>query len=160
MKPLFILLLTIVSIRLSAQTGERIFYSQLMVIFSDLDKNFEFLKGDLKDADGTDTLYSSNTTVEGTKENTILISSNLYAYQAMISDSTTLKGSQFILKTWREKLTNALTGSFPELEKEFHSEHNKDIDGYMYSTERITVLLLRHKLDKASYWINLVIKAK
>lgn len=160
MKLLFILLLTIVSTRLSAQTGDRIFYSQLMVVFSDLGKNFEFLKGELKDANGRDTLYTSNTTLEGTKDNTILVSSDLFAYQAMISDSGSYEGSKFILKAWREKLNNALTGSLSQPEKEFHSEHNKDIDGYMYSSEKITVLLLLHKLDEASCWINLVIKAQ
>lgn len=160
MKPLFILILTIVSIKVSAQTDSRIFYSQLMVVFSDLDKNFEFLKGELQDANGADTLYESNNHLEGTKENSILVSPNLYAYQAMITDSISKEGSQYVLKAWKDKLTNALTGSFKELEKEFHSEKNPTIDGYQYSSEKISVLLLRHKASDDTYWINLVIKAK
>lgn len=160
MKWLLVFLLAIVSTKLLAQTDNRIFYSQLMVVFSDLDKNFEFLKGELKDTQGGDTLYQSNTSLEGTKENTIVTSSGLYAYQAMITDSITYEGSQFILKAWKEKLTNALSGSFDQLQEEFHSEYDNTTEGYRYTSEKITVLLLRHRSDDGSYWINLVIKSK
>jgi len=154
------MLLTISSISLPAQTDSRIFYSQLMVVFSDLDKNFEFLKGELKDKEGSDSLFESNSSLEGTKDNTILASSSMYAYQAMIADSVSFEGSEFILKAWKEKLTNTLTDSFSELEKKFHSDNDIKIDGYRYSSEKITVLVLRHKSDDGSCWINLVIKAK
>src|SRR5215203_1126276 len=160
MKLLFIVLLAIASSTLSAQTDNRIFYSQLMVVYSDLDKNFEFLKGEMRDKEGSDTLFASNTTVEGTKDNNIFASSSVYAYQAMIIDSTTYEGSEFILKAWKQKLTNALTGYFSQLAKDFHSENDKNIDGYEYSSEKITLLILRHKSNDGSYWINLVIKAK
>ena len=160
MRLVFLMLLTISSIHLPAQTDSRIFYSQLMVVFSDLDKNFEFLKGELKDKEGTDTLFESNAVLEGTKDNTILSSVSIYAYQAMISDSVSHDGSEFILKAWKQKLTNTLTGSFSELEKKFHSDKDLNTDGYQYSSEKITLLLLRHKSDDGSYWINLVIKSK
>jgi len=160
MKSVFLALLISISINASSQTDNRIFYSQLMVVFSDLDKNFEFLKGELKDKEGNDSLFVSNSTLEGTKENTIFSSSNAYAYQAMISDSVSEAGSQYILKAWKEKLTAVLTGSFSQLEKEFHSEKDQSIDGYQYSSEAAVVLLLRHKTDNGPYWINLVIKAK
>lgn len=154
------MLLTISSINLPAQTDNRIFYSQMMVVFSDLDKNFEYLKGELKEKDGSDTLFESNHALEGTKDNTILASSSMYAYQAIISDSVSYDGSEFILKAWKEKLTSTLTGSFSELEKRFHSDTDLKIDGYRYSSEKITVLVLRHKSDDRWYWMNLVIKAK
>ena len=160
MRLLLLILLTISSINLPAQTDSRIFYSQLMVVFSDLDKNFEFLKGELKEKDGSDTLFESKSTLEGTKENTILASSSMYAYQAIISDSISYEGSEFILKAWKEKLTTALNGSFPELEKKFHPNNDLQIDGYRYASEKITVLVLRHKSHDGSYWINLVIKSK
>lgn len=160
MRSVFISFILLISIGASAQTADRIFYSQLMVVFSDLDQNFEFLKGVLKNKEGSDTLFESNNTLEGTKENTVLVSPGLYAYQAMISDSTSEEGSQFILKAWKGKLTVALMGTFSELEKEYYSEKDKSIDGYIYSSEKIMVLLLRHKSDDKSYWINLVIKAK
>jgi hypothetical protein len=159
MKLLFVIFLAIATVKLSAQTDSRIFYSQLQVVFSDLDKNFEFLKGELKDRAGSDTLYASNTTLEGTKDNNILASPDIHAYQAMIMDSTSFEGSQFVLKAWKQKLNNALTGAFSEVDKEFHSE-DKNIDGYRYASEKIEVLLLRHKSGDSSYWINLVIKAK
>ena len=160
MKSLFVFLLTFVSIAASSQTDNRIFYSQLMVVFSDLDKNFEFLRGELKDKEANDTVFESNSTLEGTRENTILASSKLYAYQAMINDSTSEAGSQYILKAWKEKLTNVLTDSFSQLGKEFHPENDKNTDGYQYSSDKIIVLLLRHKADDGSCWINLVIRAK
>jgi len=156
----FLMLLIMSSIHVPAQTDSRIFFSQLMVVFSDLDKNFEFLKGELKDKEGSDSLFESNTILEGTKENTILSSSSIYAYQAMIADPVSYEGSEFVLKAWKEKLTNTLTGSFTELEKKFHSDKDVNTDGYQYSSEKITVLVLRHKSDDGSYWINLVIKSK
>lgn len=159
MKPLFVLLLVIVSVKVAAQTDSRIFYSQLMVVFSDLDKNFEFLRGDLKDIDGLDSLYESNTHLEGTKENSIFVSSDLHAYQAMINEAISKDGSQLLLKAWKEKLTNALSDSFSELEKEYHSK-DAITDGYQYSSEKIIILLLRHKANDDTYWTNLVIKAK
>jgi len=160
MRLVLLMLLTISSINVPAQTDTRIFYSQLMVVFSDLDKNFEFLKGELKDKEGSDSLFESNSSLEGTKDNTILASSSIYAYQAIIADSVSYEGSEFILKAWKEKLTNALTGSFSELEKKFHSDNDINIDGYRYSSEKITVLVLRHKSNDGSCWINLVIKSK
>jgi len=160
MKLLSVFLLAIGTVKLSAQTDSRIFYSQLQVVFSDLDKNFEFLKGELKERDGIDTLFESNTTLEGTKDNSILASPDIYAYQALITDSTSFEGSQFVLKAWKQKLTTALTGTFSEVEKEFHSEKDKNIDGYRYSSEKIEVLILRHTSGDGSYWINLVIKAR
>jgi len=160
MKLLFVILLTIASINVSAQTDSRIFYSQLMVVFSDLDKNFEFLKGDLKDKEGSDTLFESHTNLEGTKDNTILASSGKYVYQAMINDSTSYEGSEFILNAWKEKLTKTLADSFFKLEKNSHSDNDKRVDGYQCSSEKITVFILRHQSDDGWYWINLVIKEK
>jgi hypothetical protein len=149
-----------VSAAASAQTDSRIFYSQLMVVFSDLDKNFEFLKGELQGKEGNDTLFETYLALEGTKENTILASPGGSAYQAVIIDSTSDEGSQLVLRAWKEKLTNALTGSFTELETEYRLEKDKEINGYRYSSEKIIVLLLRHKTDGGWYWINLVIKNK
>ena len=115
---------------------------------------------ELKDKEGSDSLFESNSSLEGTKDNTIFASSSIYAYQAIIADSVSYEGSEFILKAWKEKLTNALTGSFSELEKKFHSDKDLNTDGYQYSSEKITVLVLRHKSNDGSCWINLVIKSK
>ena len=129
-------------------------------VFNDLEKNFEYLKGDVKEIDGKDTLYQSNKPIEGTKDNSIFVSSGLQAYQAIITDSTSEEGSQFILKAWRTKLADALIPTLAHAEKEYHSEGDKTIDGYQYPSDKIEVLLLRHKAGDNSYWINLVIKAK
>lgn len=160
MKVLLPALLSFASIAASAQTDSRIFFSQLMVVFSDLDKNFEFLKGEQKGTEASDTLFESNLALEGTKENTILCSANSYAYQAMISDSTSEEGSQLILKAWKEKLTGALGDSFHQPAAEFQPENNPGVSGYLYASEKVRILLLRHKTDEGWCWINLVIQSK
>lgn len=158
MKTVFIFLLLVVTTTVSAQTDSRIFYSQLMVVFSDLDKHFEFLKGELKEQENKDSLFETGLTLEGTKDNSILVSPGVCAYQAMISDSVSEEGSQLILKAWKEKLDGALEGMFTPSAKEFVSETDPGTNGYQYSSEKILVLLLRHKAEDGSYWINLVIK--
>jgi len=156
----FLFFASLIFLNGSAQTDSRIFYSQLMVVFSDLDKDFEFLKGESLGKEGEATLFESKLGLEGTKENSIVLSDNTYRYQAMINDSTSEEGSQLILKAWKEKLTQALTGSFPELEKEFQPASDPATNGYRYSSETITVLLLRHKAEDGSFWLDLVIQKK
>ena len=56
-----------VSFAASAQTDSRIFFSQLMVVFSDIGKNFEYLKGEeLSKQDGV-TIYETIRSLEGQK---------------------------------------------------------------------------------------------
>lgn len=131
-----------------------------MVVFSDLDKDFNYLKGEPVGKEGEATVFESKLGLEGTKENSIVFSDNIFRYQAMISDSNSEEGSQLILKTWKKKLTQALTGSFPELEKEFRPATDPATNGYRYSSETITVLLLRHKAEDGSFWLDLVIRKK
>ena len=131
MKFLFGILLFI-STAASAQTDNRIFYSQLMVVFSDLDKNFDFLKGGFSGKDKNVSFFDSNLTLEGTKENSIVVSDSICSYHAIITDSTSEQGSEYILKSWKEKLASALNGMFSQPEKELISE--KDPDGYQYSS--------------------------
>jgi hypothetical protein len=158
MKIVFLFLLSTSCLHAFAQTDSRIFYSQLMVVFSDLDKNFDFLKGELEGKEGETTWFETNLKLEGTKENSIVVSANSCSYHAMINDSTSEEGAQFVLKAWKEKLTNALNGTFTELEKEFRSEKDPGTNGYQYSSATILVLLLRHKAGDGSCWIDLVIK--
>jgi hypothetical protein len=160
MKLLVIFLLSAVFVSASAQTDSRIFFSQLMVVFSDLDKNFEYLKGDLKETAETDTLFESTIALEGTRDNTILRSQDVNAYQALISDSTSAEGAQFIMKAWKEKLTNVLTGSFSRLGEAYRSEDNAAITGWEFASDRVSVLLLQHKTEEGWYWINLVIRSR
>jgi hypothetical protein len=158
MKTVFSLLFTALCLNASAQTDSRIFYSQLMVVFSDLDKNFDFLKGEPSGKDKEVSWFDSNLTLEGTKENSIVVLDSISTYHAMITDSTSEEGSRFILKAWKEKLTTALTGMFSQLEKEFQSEKDPGTNGYQYSSATIKVLVLRHKEDNGSYWMELVIQ--
>jgi hypothetical protein len=156
---LFVMMLSLFTAKSVAQTNNRIFYSQLMVVFSDLDKNFEFLKADLRDSSGTDAVYGTNMRLEGTKENFIVFSSNTATYQAMIDDSTSEEGSKLIMEAWKNKLNEVLAGtSFTELAKDYQSPLLPDTNGYRYLSDRISVLLLKHKSESGSYWINLVVK--
>jgi len=158
MKRLFIALLTVFCLKASAQTDSRIFYSQLMVVFSDLDKNFEFLKGEQSGSDNDVRFFDSNLALEGTKENSIVVSDSGCSYHAIITDSTSDQGSEYILKAWKEKLADALTGMFTQPAKQFQSEKDPGTNGYQYSSPTINVLLLRHKEDNGSYWIELIIQ--
>lgn len=160
MKEIFGFFMLLASLCASAQRDHQVFSSQLMVIVSDLEKKFEFLKGELIEAEENDSLFATGLRLEGTKENSILYSSNRYTYQAIINDAGSKEGSELILKAWKDKLTAILKDSFKELGEEYHSEKDPGINGYRYTSETVTILLLQHKTEDGSYWINLVIKAK
>jgi len=160
MKKFLPILFVLLCIKSSAQTESRIFFSQLMVVFSDIENNFDYLKGDLKAKDGDESYYETIRTLDGTKDNVITISSSSSAYQAMINDSTSEAGSKIILNSWNEKLDDALTGMFSQ-PVEFHSQKDPNTNGYQYISDKLAVLLLRHKSEDGNYyWINLVIKPK
>lgn len=154
-----LLLLLVGSFIASAQTDSRIFYSQLMVVISDLEKNFEYLKGEeISKQDGV-SFYETIRSLEGTKDNMIVIDSAASQYQAIIIDSTSEEGAKLILNSWKNKLAEALTGMFSSA-TEFRSEKNPDTSGYQFASEKTLILLLQHKQENGSYWINLVIKPK
>lgn len=160
MKKIFIALSLFFFIKSSAQTESRIFFSQLMVVFSDMENHFDYLKGEFKGKDGDESYYETIRTLDGTRDNVITVSSSSSAYQAMISDSTSEAGSTIILSSWKQKLDEALTGLFSS-PAEFHFQKDSGADGYQYILDRSTVLLLRHKSEDSNYyWINLVIKPK
>lgn len=160
MKKILTVLIILSCIRASAQTESRIFFSQLMVVFSDIENNFDYLKGDLKAKDGDESYYETIRTLDGTKDNVITISSTSSAYQAMISDSTSEEGAQIILNSWKEKLNEALTGIFSQ-PAEFHSQKDPGVSGYQYTSDKLALFLLRHQSgDGSYYWINLVIRPK
>lgn len=160
MKKLFSILAILSFMKSSAQTESRIFFAQLMVVFSDIENNFDYLKGDLKAKDGDESYYETIRTLDGTKDNVITISSNSSAYQAMVNDSASEEASQIILNSWKEKMNEALTGMFSG-PAEFRSQKDPDVTGYQYTSDKIAVLLLRHKSEDGNYyWINLVIKPK
>ena len=157
----FLAVLTIVfSTRSSAQTESRIFFSQLMVVFSDIENNFDYLKGELKGKDGDEAYYETIRTLDGTKDNVITISPGSSAYQAIISDSTSQQGAEAILNSWKQKMNEALTGMFSQA-AEFRSQKDPAVSGYQYTSDKLAVLLLCHKSEERNYyWINLIIKAK
>jgi len=160
MKKFLIVLGILFYVKSSAQTENRIFFSQLMVVFSDMENNFDYLKGDLKGKDGDESYFETIRTLDGTKDNVITISPSSSAYQAMISDSTSEEGSKIILNSWKEKLAEALTGIFSAA-AEFHSQKNVNIDGYQFISDKLALLLLRHKSENGNYYrIDLVIKPK
>lgn len=131
-----------------------------MVVFSDFENHFDYLKGDLKGQDGDESYYETIRTLDGTKDNVITISSSSSAYQATINDSTSEEGSKIILNSWKEKLNDALTGMF-SAPAGFHSQKDANTDGYQFISDKLAVLLLRHKSEDGNYyWINLVIKPK
>lgn len=154
-----LLLLLVGSFIASAQTDSRIFYSQLMVVISDLEKNFEYLKGEEITKQHGVSFYETIRSLEGTKDNMIVIDSATSQYQAIIIDSTSEEGAKLILNSWKNKLTDALTGMFSSA-TEFRSEKNADTSGYQFASEKTVILLLQHKQEHERYWINLVIKPK
>lgn len=142
-----------------AQTDSRIFYSQLMVVISDLETNFEYLKGaEISKQNGV-SFYEAIRFLEGTKDNLIVIDSASSQYQAIIVDSTSREGSQLMLDSWKDKLNSALSGMFSPATA-LSSSSDANTSGYQFSSKKITVLLLRHKLENGAYWINLVIKPR
>ena len=159
MKISFVFLLLFSFLTASAQTDTRIFYSQLMVVFSDIEKNFEYLKGDLRSSDDGVFVYETIRSLEGTTDNVVITDSVVYEYRAQINDSTSEEGSELIVAAWKKKLNDALSGMF-SAPAEFRSDIDPATTGYQYSSEKIAVLLLRHKEKSGWYWIQLVIKPK
>ena len=160
MKKIFIILTIFLCIKSSAQTENRIFFAQLMVVFSDIENHFDYLKGDLKATQGDESYYETIRTLDGTKDNVITISSTSSAYQAMINDSTSGEASEIILNSWKQKMDEALTGMFSPA-VEFHSQNDAGTRGYQYSSDKLNVFLLRHKSEDGNhFWINLVIRPK
>jgi hypothetical protein len=146
------------SLLCSAQTDSRIFYSQLMLVISDLEKDFEYLKGDEISKQEGITFYETIRSLEGTKDNMIVVDAATSQFQAVIIDSSSEEGSKLILDAWKDKLASALTGMFsPAVAFQSKDVHT---NGFQFLSEKIVVLLLRHKEDNGSYWINLVIKPK
>lgn len=158
-KIVFIFLLSALYSAVSAQTDSRIFYAQLMIVFSDIDKNFEYLKGEeLSKQDGF-TIYETIRSLEGTKDNIIISDSTHYQYRAVINDSVSYDGAKLILASWKTKLDEILSGMFLSATK-FQSEKDPGTNGYQYSSEKIVVLLLVHKEENESYSLDLFIKLK
>jgi hypothetical protein len=159
MKTFFLLLLVSSSSVVCAQTDNRIFFSQLMVVFSDLDKNFEFLKGEMKGREGNMAYYEAGITLEGTRENTIIVSSDTsFIFQAIVNDSTSEEGARLILGAWKTKLISVLEGS--SFTQPTALPAGKDAaSGYQFASDKISTLLRLHK-EAGWYWIDLIIKLK
>ena len=122
MKIVFVVLCSLFTCSSFAQEQyNRVLFSQLMVIFSDLENHFDYLKGDLKTKEGSVAFYETNRTLNGTKDNMIAIDSSTSQYVAIVNDSTSEENSKHILALWKEKLMNALTGMFTA-PSEFYSK--------------------------------------
>lgn len=158
MKFLFVSTLACLALSSLAQTDNRILFSQLMVVFSDIDKDFDYLKGDLKTKEGNISIFETNRSLEGTTDNVIISDSVHYQYLAVISDSTSEEGSQLLLNAWKEKFTDMLTGMFSPA-TEFKPYDDPNTNGYQFSSDHTVLLLLRHREDHL-YWVNIVIRSK
>ena len=141
------------------EESNRVLFSQLMIIVSDLDNNFSYLKGDLKTKEGSVAFYETNRTLNGTKNNMIVIDSSSSQYVAIIKDSASEENSKHILTSWKEKLKDALTGMFAA-PSEFYSQKVSGVNGYQFSSDHVVIYLLRHQTENGWYWINLIIKAE
>lgn len=159
MKIVFVFLCTLFTCSSFAQEEyNRVLFSQLMVIFSDLENHFDYLKGDLKTKEGSVAFYETNRTLNGTKDNMIAIDSSTSQYVAIVNDSTSEENSKHILALWKEKLMNALTGMFTA-PSEFYSKKDAGTNGYQFTSDKIVLYLLRHKTENGWYWINIIIRA-
>lgn len=160
MKAAFLFLFSVFALASFSQ-GERnrVLFSQIMIIVSDLENHFDYLKGNLKSKEGTTAFYETNRTLNGTKDNLIVIDSNALQYVAIINDSTSEENSKHILDLWKQKLNEALNGMFSEATG-FHSQKESNTSGYLLTSGKAAVYLLRHQSKEGWYWLNLVIKLK
>lgn len=151
MKILLAFLFTLFAFSSFAQDeGNRALFSELMVIVSDLDNNFSYLKGDLKTKEGRVAFYETNRTLNGTKDNLIVMDSSSSQYVAIITDSASEENSKHILTSWKEKLKNALTGMFAA-PSEFYSQKIAGVNGYQFTSGRAVIYLLRHQTENGWY---------
>lgn len=160
MKIIFLTLALCIAACAPAQVSGRIFSSQLMVVFSDMKNHFEYLRGDLIDSRDGDSLFASNTALEGTVDNSIFISAGGNAYQAMINDSTSREGARLVMNAWKEKLLNLLDTSFRRPPGVYESTAEPLAGGFEFVSDKIRVMLIRHQHEEGWYWVNLVITPK
>lgn len=160
MKAILLIVALLASVAAPAQVSDRIFFSQLMVVFSDMDNHFDYLKGELLDTRDGDSLFSSKSALEGTVDNSIFISGGGNAYQAMINDSTSREGAQLVMNAWKQKLEEVLDTSFRRPPEVYQSTAEPGAEGFEYISDKIRVMLIRHQHEEGWYWINLVITPK
>jgi hypothetical protein len=88
------------------------FAKQLNQIIKDSANCFSKFKGDFKKIQDNDSLFYSTITLEGTKENDILVTKILTQYRSEIIDSISERKGKTTVDEWHEKLIGILSGKF------------------------------------------------
>ncbi|RYF86338.1 MAG: hypothetical protein EON98_03950 [Chitinophagaceae bacterium] len=122
--------------------------------------NFESFKGDPKEP-GSEDIFTSNVTLEGTNDNMISVrSESLVQYYAYVRDSATKKEAKAVVEQWQKKISLSL----PDYRKEkMRSKIQRRLsEGYRFVKTAdkqfytVSILWSKREVDQF-YWVLLTV---
>jgi hypothetical protein len=129
---------------------------QIKAIVKDSSNNFSSFKGDPKT--GSDSVYHSTITLDGTYDNEILIFPETgWSYRAIIADSVNERKGKKIVEEWKDKLRDILGGSYNVKEMEI-KPWNPARAGWKLSHRRqdVYVIMFPKPFKPSSFIVTLI----
>jgi len=155
MRIAFILLLLSISSLLFSQNN---FAKELNQIIKDSANHFSKFKGGFKEMHDQDSVFYSTMTLEGTRENDIIITQILTQYRSEIIDSINEKKGRKIIDEWHEKLVRVFTGKFQSEKRKIESW---SLMKYGWSFKNgntwVDISLLPINVNSSKYFVSLAV---
>jgi hypothetical protein len=101
MRTVFILFISLFFNSLFAQNN---FAKELNQIIKDTASNFNIIKGRFKEMRDNDSIYYSTITLDGTKENDVIVNQMLTMYRSVVIDSVNERQGKKIVDEWYQNL--------------------------------------------------------
>ena len=132
------------------------FAKQLSQIIKDSTTHFSNFRGDFKEMHDNDSVFYSTITLEGTRENDVLVSQVLTQYRSEIIDSVNERKGKIIVEEWYKKLVGVLGGKFiPEKTRIISWSPVKYGWSFKNGETWIDISLLPVSVDSARYFVSL-----
>jgi|SRR5215203_5287063 len=155
MRIAFILLVLSFSCSLFSQNN---FAKELNQIIKDSANHFSKFKGGFKEMHDQDSVFYSITTLEGTRENDIIVTQILTQYRSEIIDSINEKKGKKIVDEWHEKLIGVITGKFKSEKTKIETW---SVTKYGWSFKNgntwIDISLLPINVNSSKYFVSLAV---
>ena len=153
------LFLTIIPLSISSLLlGQNNFASQLNQIIKDSANHFKKFRGDFKELVDHDSIFYTTTTLEGTRENDILVTQRMSLYRCEIVDSVNERRGKTIVDEWHQKLIGFLGPRFnSEKTKIKSSSPVKYGWNFKKGDTWIDISLLPVGLHSSKYYVSLAV---
>jgi len=137
-------------------SAQSIFSSQLKAIIGDSTNKFQKFKASFKELQLSDSVFHSNITLSGTKDNDIMVTKGMTLYRTIVIDSVTERKGKKIINEWQEKILQTLGGRFT-LEKTKIQSWNPTKYGWKFNCGNVSVNLdlYPHNPNFPFYWVCL-----